>query len=173
MEIVPYENLRTTTITMIMALTNGVNTEAAFHLLPITRIAIQQTRESSKCKLPHCEIPGSILSMRYRGNVRGVIRSKSAPFKNAVTIDISTIRKNISLKLSSFSIQMCGASSRADGVEAATHILAHLRSIQLVLNKMQNNLPAALMTIEWVKNVTRGHALEKLYWEERPSSNIT
>lgn len=173
MEIVPYENLMITTMTIVMALTNGVNTEAAFHLLPITRIAIQQTRESSKCKLPHCEIPGSILSMRYRGNIRGVIRSKSSPFKNAVTIDISTTRKNISLKLSSFSIQMCGASSREDGVEAATHVLAHLRSVQGVLNKIQADLPKARVTIEWIKAVTRGQTIEKPSFEERVYPNLT
>jgi hypothetical protein len=172
MNIIPYEDLKTTTMTIVISLSNGVNTEAAFQLLPITRIAIHQTRESSKCKLPHCEIPGSILSMRHRGNVRGVIRSKSDPFKNAVTIDISTTKKNISLKLSSFSIQMCGASSREDGVEAATHVLNHLRHIQTVLNHMQNNIDQTRESIEWVKNVTRGEIMEKPYWEEKPYINI-
>lgn len=173
MNITPYEDLSITTMTLVMSLSNGVNTEAAFQLLPITRIAIQQTRESSKCKLPHCEIPGSILSMRYRGNVRGVIRSKSDPFKNAVTIDISTSRKNISLKLSSFSIQMCGASSRADGVEAANHVIYHLRNIQYVLNKIQDNPDGAREAIEWVKTITRGEIIEKPLWEEIQFINVT
>lgn len=172
MNITAYEDLNITTMTLVMTLSNGVNTEAAFQLLPITRIAIQQTRESSKCKLPHCEIPGSILSMRYRGNVRGVIRSKSDPFKNAVTIDISTSRKNISLKLSSFSIQMCGASSREDGVEAANHVISHLRNIQDVLNKIQDNLEGAREAIEWVKTITRGEIIEKPLWEERQFINV-
>jgi hypothetical protein len=173
MNIPRYEDLTITTMTIVMSLTNGVNTEAAFQLLPITRIAIQQTRESSKCKLPHCEIPGSILSMRYRGNIRGVIRSKSDPFKNAVTIDISTSRKNISLKLSSFSIQMCGASSREDGIEAATHVINHLRNIQNILNRIQSNQSAALEAIEWVKNATRGNIIEKPYWEEYQFNNVS
>lgn len=164
MNITPFEELPVTTMTMIMSLSNWVNTECAFHLLPITRIAISQTRESSKCKLPHCAIPGSILSMRYRCNVRGVIRSKSDSFKNAVTIDISTKRKNISLKLSPFSIQMCGASSRADGVEAATHVLNHLKRVQGLLNKIQEDIPAALEVIKWVKENTKGDATEKPNW---------
>lgn len=173
MEIIPYEDLAITTMTLVMSLTNGVNTEAAFHLLPITRIAIQQTRESSKCKLPHCEIPGSILSMRYRGNVRGVIRSKTDPFKNAVTIDISTIRKNISLKLSSFSIQMCGASSREDGVEAATHVLNHLKHIQFILTKMQSNPIGTSQAIEWVKTNTIGTPIEKPFWDVQKFINVS
>ena len=173
MEIIPYEELAITTITLIMSLTNGVNTEAAFHLLPITRITITQTRESSKCKLPHCKIPGSILSMRYRGNTRGVIRSKSDPFKNAVTVDISTKRKNISLKLSSFSIQMCGASSREDGIEAATHVLDHLKRIQYLLNRIQTNIEGTFEIIKWIKTNTRGDPAEKPNWEVHPFTDVT
>lgn len=171
--ITPFQDLPITTMTLVMSLTNAVNTEAAFQLLPITRIAIQQTRESSKCKLPHCEIPGSILSMRFRGSIRGVIRSKLDPFKNAVTIDISTSRKNISLKLSSFSIQMCGASSREDGIEAATHVINHLRVIQNILNKIQADRVGILDAIEWVKNITRGNIIEKPYWEEHQFANVS
>lgn len=173
MEIVPFEALKVTTMTIIMSLTNGVNTEAAFHLLPITRIAIQQTRESSKCKLPHCTIPGSILSMRYQKNIRGVIRSKSSPFKNAVTIDISTTNKNISLKLSSFSIQMCGASSREDGVEAAGHVLNHLHRVQVILDKMKSDPANTQAAIEWVKFNTRGAETEKPCWKEISCPNLS
>lgn len=173
MNIVPYEDLAVTTMTLVMSLSNSVNTEAAFHLLPITRIAIQQTRRSSKCKLPHCKIPGSMLSMRYRGNVRGVIKSKSSPFKNAVTIDISTVRKNISLKLSSFSIQMCGASSREDGIEAANHVLSHLQRIQYIANMMQDDTIGTREAIEWVKNITRGDTIDKPHWEETVYDNVT
>lgn len=172
MNIIPYDNLHVTTMTLIITLNNGVNTDVAFLLLPITRIAIQQTRESSKCKLPHCKIPGSILSMRYRGNVRGVIRSKCPPFKNAVTIDISTSQKNINLKLSSFSIQMCGASSREDGIEAANYILLHLKNIQAILNIIQNNIPDAMMAIDWVKNNTKGMITEKPHWEVKQCRDI-
>ena len=172
MDVIKFEDLKITTMTIVISLTNGINTELAFQLLPITRIAIQQTRESSKCKLPHCKIPGSILSMRYRGNIRGVIRNKSDPFKNAVTIDISTSVKNISLKLSSFSIQMCGASSRDDGVEAATHVLNHLIHIQRILNKMHENIQSSLDAIEWVKANTQGNIVEKPCWEEQQFPNL-
>lgn len=172
-QIIPFEDLQITTMTMIMSLTNGVNVEAAFQLLPITRIAIHQTRESSKCKLPHCAIPGSILSMRYRGNVRGVIRSKLDPFKNAVTIDISTVKKNISLKLSSFSIQMCGASSREDGIEAATHVLNHLIYVQNILTRMGDDPGGTYDAIEWVKNVTRGELVERPIWDEQEFTNVS
>ncbi len=172
MEIVPFEELKITTITIIISLSNRVDTDIAFQLLPITRILIQQARESSKCKLPHCKIPGSILSMRYRDNVRGLIRNKSNPFKNAVTIDISTVQKNISLKLSSYSIQMCGASSRADGVEAATHVINHLKNIQIMLNMIQSNMGQTLEAINWIKQITKGEIVERDYVEEKEFNNV-
>lgn len=156
MNITPFENLNITTMTLVMSLTGDINIEKAFHLLPITRINIQQTRESAKCKLPHCKIPGSILSMRYRGKIRGVIKNKLSPFKNAITIDISTVKKNISLKLSSFSIQMCGASSRDDGIEAANHVLNHLKRIDCYLNKIRENPNQYHEIVDWVKENTRG-----------------
>lgn len=173
MDIVPFEDLRITTMTLIIKLNTVVNTEASFLLLPITRINITQTRESSKCKLPHCEIPGSILSMRFRNNIRGVIRNTSKPFKNSVTIDISTLRKNINLKLSTGTIQMCGASSMEDGVEAATHVISHLRHIQLVLDKIQDNIPQTLEIIEWIKKITNGDLVQRVMVSERKVGAIT
>lgn len=167
MEIIPFEDLNVTTMTLVIKLEGSVNTDSAFLLLPIHRIEIFHTRESTKCKLPHCKKPGSILSMRYRGNIRGIIRNKSDAFKNAVTIDISTTKKNISLKLSQFSIQMCGASSREDGLEAATHIINHLTNIQKILDKMNENSNLTNETIDWIKINTKGTELEKPIWKTK------
>jgi len=149
-------------MTIVLGLSNPVNTELAFHLLPITRIDVQQTRGTTKCKLQHCTIPGSILSMKYLGNVRGIIKTKANPFKNAVTIDISTQRKNNNLKLSPMSIQMCGASSLEDGIESAEHVIRHLRHIEFVLEKIRNNKELAVKTTEWVKEMTRGPPIERI-----------
>jgi hypothetical protein len=172
--VLPYEELNISTMTLIMTLKGEIDIQAAFQLLPITRIQIYKARESSKCKLPHCSTPGAILSMKYRGCIRGIIRNKTRPFKNAVTIDISTFKKNINLKLSSSSIHMCGASSLADGIEAATHIMNHVRHIQEILNKIQNNLSHTLYIIEWIKMVTKGPSqVQKILLETREYNNIT
>lgn len=172
-KIIPYEELRVTTITLVMTLSGTVYTENAFNLLPITRVEIQQTRESSKCKLPHCSVPGSILSMRYKQNTRGIIKNKTQPFKNAVTIDISTTKKNISMKLSGSSIQMCGASSKDDGIEAATHVLNHLKKIQYMLDIIQNDTNKGSKEIEWVKMNTLGNVIIKDFYEIRHCNNVT
>lgn len=168
----PFESLKCTTMTLIMGLTSGVNSWVAFQLLPITRIEMIQTKVSSKCKLPHHKVPGSILSMRHLGYIRGIIRNHLTPFKNAVTIDISTTVKNINMKLSTFSIQMCGASSREDGIEAATHVINHLKYIQYILSKIQANPDLSMQCLEWVSDNTRGEPIEKKCMESRQYINL-
>lgn len=168
-----YEDLKVTTMTVIMSLVGIVNTTAAFLLLPITKVVIPQTRELSKCKLPHCKTPGAILSLRYRGNIRGVIRNKLGPFKNAVTIDISTTKKNINLKLSTSSIHICGAPSREISTEAANHVISHLTKLQYIIEKVQNNLEVSKEIVEWIKEHIKGEATIKPIWVETNYSNVT
>lgn len=173
LEIVPFEELKCTTMTLIMTLTNSVDKWLAFQLLPITRIVITQTKITSKCKLPHHEVPGSILSMSHQGDIRGIIRNHSNSFKNAVTIDIATRKKNINVKLAPASLQMCGASSMEDGIEAATHILNHLKYIQEILIEIQADLNAATKCIEWVSDNTKGESIKKPFLEIRECPNLT
>ena len=171
MEIVPFEKLNITIITLVVELNASVNIKEAFLLLPITKINIDSMKDITKCKIPHCPIPGAILSMRFRGNVRGIIKNTLNPFKNAVTLDISTKKKNISLKLSANCIQMCGASSRDDGVEAATHILNHLKKIQKIIDKIkQSNI---IDLIDWLKTNTKGREIARNVVNNQKFDNIT
>lgn len=172
MEVLAYEALKVTTITLVMSLKGWVNKEAAFHVLPVTRVPVQPTRESSKCRLPHCKTPGALLSIRYRNQVRGVIRSKKRPFKNALTLDVSTTVKNISVKLSSFSFQMCGASSREDGIEAATHVINHLKKAQRILNRMRADPQGTQAAIAWVKEQSRGPLIDRYQINVKACSNL-
>jgi len=171
--VTPFEQMRITTMTLVISLNAPVDIITAFHLLPITRVDITQNREASKCYLPHCSTPGAILSVRFRESIRGVIRNDSKPFKNAVTIDISSTRKNISIKLSSSTIQMCGASSRNDGEEAAKFLVEHLLRMQGMLDRMQADPEKMQEMIEWVKNNTRGDTIEKPMVYQICAPNLT
>lgn len=164
-QIIPFEDLHVTTMTLVMTFTNGINKDFAFHLLPITRIDMPPTQGSGKCKLPHCSVPGSILSMRYDGKTRGIIINKSRSFKNAITIDISTTKKNVNLKLSPFSIQICGASCRDDGIEAANYILGYLRSIQERLRIIQAHETKFQEEMDWIFDQTKGENVEIPDWK--------
>jgi hypothetical protein len=172
MEITPFEDLRITTITMIVTLDSKIHKEIAYHLLPITRIENYKMKNTVKCKLPHSKNPGDIVSMRYKRNTRGIIKNNKKPFKNAVTIDISTKIKNISLKLSKNSIQICGASSKEDGVEASNHVINHLQFVQEMLNKMNDNMNESLELIKWIKNHTKGESVEKTIIETKTCNKM-
>lgn len=170
MEIIPYNQLNVTTMTLIALLTNNINIELAFQLLPIT--IIDNFNGSVKYKLPHCNVPGSILSMRYKNRIRGVSRNRSDPFKNSVTIDMSIAKKNISLKLSPFSVQICGASSKQDGVEAINYLLKHLLDIQSMLDYIQSNYKKFTEAVNWIKNSTCGSSTKRIYCNIKHYKNI-
>lgn len=153
---------------MVIKLSTSVNKDVVFQLLPITRIPVNQKRETSKCKLPHVDVPGSIFSVRHRGKVRGIIRTNSGPFKNAVTIDISTAVKNLSVKLSPNSVQLTGASSWDDGVDATQSVIRHILHIQNMIELLRVDMDVTADAIQWVKEHTRGplctreHVVEKV-----------
>ncbi len=156
-----FESLNVTTMTLIMTLSGATRKDVAFHLFPVVKMKIDpNVKITSKSKLPHCKIPGSIISMRFGPLVRGIIK-KGKPFKNAVTIDISTKIKNISMKLSSNTIQMCGASSEADGLEAGNYIVQYLNEVQENLDMIQADMEHAKKCLEYVSLHTKGAPVER------------
>lgn len=168
----PFEHCRLTTMTLVFILEGSVCLEPAFSLLPIKRMAFTPPkRQKKKFELPHCkEQPGAILSMRFSGDTRGIIRSTSGRFfKNSITIDLSTREKNVSIKLSKSKIQMCGASSEQQGREGAQHLIDHLLAIQDDLDYVQNKMqtPAGVSvspaeeTLEWLIKKTRGSPTQR------------
>lgn len=166
MEYTPFSSLKVTTMTLIIELQGMVDIGKAFLLLPITRVFVPPSRSTRRCKLPYYGVPGIIISARHRGMTRGIIRSQSDKFfKNAVTLDVGTSTKNISLKLSPSNIQMCGSTSITMGVDAAQHVINHLHHIQDTLDYMHQNSELTHKTVEWIKLVTKGFPAEK--WIER------
>lgn len=137
-KIKPYEELKTTTMTVVISLDCEINILCAFHLLPVTKIEVNTLRKIVKCKIPLCA-PGSVISVRHKKNVRGIIRNDALPFKNAISIDISTSLKNLGIKLSPCKIHMCGAASRENALEAVEHIFTHLKTVQKHLDTLSNS----------------------------------
>lgn len=159
----PFEECRLTTMTLVFILEGSVYLEPAFSLLPITRIQFSPPkRQKKKFELPHCDTPGAILSMRYSGDTRGIIRSTSKSFfKNSITIDLSTSSKNVSIKLSQSKIQMCGASSEEQGREGAQHLIDHLLLIQDNLDYIQKHTDQAAETFKWICKESKGNDLNR------------
>jgi hypothetical protein len=166
MSVVSFENLKITTITLVIMLDGSVNLNEAFELLKVTRVNLPPPKRSTqKYKIPNRLLwqsgtepePGSIFSLRYRGNTRGIVRSTSKKhFKNAITIDCATSTKNISMKLSRTKIHICGASSMEQAVEGCQQVINQLLNIQDNLDYIQQNLDKAEAIIKWLKDASQG-----------------
>ncbi len=160
MEIIPFEELDVTTSTYIIYFNGIVDYKLLWHLLPITKVEVQQTRKTSRCKLPHCPIPGAMLSISSPLGVRGIIRSKRKVFRNSTSIDMSVTSKNVNIKLSSCSIHITGARSSVDSEEATEHLIKHIIKIQSILNFIQKNPEMTNECLTWVKTITKGPETE-------------
>lgn len=155
---VEFKYLKVTTMTVVMPMDGEVDLDRIFPLLEITRIDLPVTkRQTQKFKIPCCKIPGAILSARYKGITRGIVKSQSKRyFLNAITIDVSTLEKNVNIKLSKSKMQMCGATSLELAKQAAQYIIDHITRIQNMLEYIDNNPEIAKLTIDWIKEKTRG-----------------
>jgi hypothetical protein len=111
--------------------------------------------------------------MRYRGNVRGIIRTTNGKyFKNSITIDIATSVKNVSIKLSSGKIHMCGAKSEAIGIEGANHIINHVNNIQSILDKIHRDPITTRKVFDWILDVTKGDPFPKYAKEDHSCGSV-
>ena len=169
-----FDQLKITTMTMVIAFTNSVNLDSVYPLLPVTTLDLPSPKRTvRKFKIPHCPIPGSILSLRYKGNVRGIPRSSTNKFfKNSITLDISTKVKNVSIKLSRGKIQMCGASSVEQGKEGAIYLLQHIMDIQENLDLIHEHPLETKRIVDWVKTNTLGDPIDGIYQNHQKECGV-
>jgi hypothetical protein len=159
MSIVDFEHIKVTTITVIVDIEGSANIEAAFPLLPITRMELPNTLVTTKkfkIPWPGAQHAGKIFSAKFSGVTRGLVKSKSKSFRNAVVIDICTSTKNISAKLSKNKFQITGATSEALAVETAQHIINHLINIQKELDYINQHVAERDEVIRWLIRETKG-----------------
>lgn len=158
MSIIDFDNLKVTTMTVIVKLEGNVIIENVFPLLTITRLNLPSPiRHTKKFKIPYCQVPGAILSAKFKNITRGIVKSKDKKsFLNSVTVDICTSEKNINAKLSGNKIHMCGPNSEELAIETANHLIKHLTTLQNDLDYINNNIQNRDKNIEWLKNETKG-----------------
>lgn len=159
MSIVSFENIKITTMTVVVDIVGSANIEAAFPLLPISRINLPNTlitTKKFKIPWPGAEHAGKIFAAKFSGVTRGLVKSKTKSFRNAVVIDICTTEKNISAKLSKNKFQICGPTSERLAIETAQHIINHLINIQEELDYINQHIPERDEVIRWLIKETKG-----------------
>src|SRR4030095_12270645 len=93
-DIIPFDQRRITTMVCIVRISGEILPAQAFTLLPIT-VPVETSNALGlgriEKRLPHNGIPGSIISMRFENEIRGLIFrvKKSTHFRNSITIDMS------------------------------------------------------------------------------------
>ena len=170
-----FNTSKITTTTLFTQLNKKIDYKAAFYLLPITKIIMQQKRKASKCKLPHSDIPGSIISIKHYKETRGIIKSQTKGFKYCTSVDISSSIKNLNIFLYEDKMKITGSPSEDGkiGLEAANLLIDHLEHIQKIINKIKMNRISAINAIEWVIENTKGDPIIREYNENMGGLSIT
>lgn len=156
------DSLKITTMTMIFLLETQINIKDAFHLLPLTKVDFEPTKKTTtKIKLPLLA-PGNILCMKYPYITRGIIRNTKF-FKNAVSVVISTRDKNINVKLIPNKLQLCGAVSIENGIEAATLVIQHMDHVKKQIAYLRENVDEFQRMLQWIHNNMKGRETIKTF----------
>ena len=160
MYIVNFDNLKVTTMTVIVILKGESYIETSFPLFPISKIDLSKEntfKKKFKIPWPGKDYAGKIFSVKFQGTTRGIIKTESKKsFRNSVAIEICTSVKNISAKLVKNKIHMCGATSSELAIETAKHIINHLTDIQKELDYIQNNDKDLNLVVNWLEKECKG-----------------
>jgi hypothetical protein len=174
------KSLKVTTMTLIFQLDCKIDLNKIFFLIPITKIPYELVSKARiRYKIPHYDKPGSILSMRYRGMTRGILRSTSGKhFKNSITLDLSLKEKNVNIKLCNSKtrelgskMQMCGAKSLEQGMEGANEVLRKISHIQSILERVDSNPELKRRCLEHLNRSME--EMSNPVWKYTPSSTTT
>lgn len=150
-----FDQLNVTLIVAIVKFDAVINILSLFPLLEWTKIEIPESyKRKKKYKLLWPGEAGHIMRIQHESGSRGVNRSNGA-FRNSITIDLSVSTKNISIKLSSSSMHICGANSDKMVIEGASILLNKIKTIQEHLNYMQANKEKTISTLNWVLEHTK------------------
>lgn len=143
MSCVQFEYLRPTTMTLIISIQGEIDRDVAFSLFPIT---MSNTIWKSGQKLPHPGKPGIIISARYKGCIRGIVKTKTRTskkekkcFKHSITTDMSIVEKTVNMKISSNNIHLCGATCIEHGREAVEYLISIVKKIQEDIDYMHSH----------------------------------
>ncbi|AYV86019.1 MAG: hypothetical protein Solivirus3_19 [Solivirus sp.] len=142
-----FSDIPVTTMTSLLEFDSTYfNLWGVFVMLPTTKAKLDKSKtfvkKQNKIVLPpEMNIPGEIISMRFAGVVRGIVRAeKPTFFSHAIIIDAGSSKRIMSLKLSKGTIEFTGATSTISTIETANTLLNHIKQAQENLFFMRDHL---------------------------------
>ncbi len=160
MEIIPFENQKVTTMTIIVSLNNPVNFKMLHHVIPIASpndMSQFNMDVIKKNKLPHHKIPGTIIKsipdnidIPPRGFILNSSKSNKTKkrFKHVTTLYMSLINKNVSIKVASKKLHISGALSKYDGEIVFNYFNTMIQNVQNILDKI--NKGSCEKELKWI-----------------------
>lgn len=140
-----FEKIYHTTSTIVFPLPEitGLNLPAIFSLLPILNINLPKevilSQKGGKIIYPSWwNIEGEILSMKYENETRGIVRSSCGSFPTAISIDIGTSVRPISVFFSQ-TIKITGPPTFDIAEEALNSIINRIILLQKWLTLIKKN----------------------------------
>lgn len=149
MEIPQFDDLPVTTMTCIGQYSGTVFQSQAFNLLNVAFFNIN--RDAAKTKVRYSqefietiasvssmnEVPGYIISLRYRNSVRGLsTMHNNSYFRNSLTLDIIIGKKLLNIKIYKESLVICGSKKLLEAKTGIKLLFDELKQIQTYLDFM-------------------------------------
>ena len=131
LKIVPFNQLEISTRTELGNLETNINLNNFFKYVEI--VYIQQSEiKRTKIKIKEIKPPGSILSVCYCGQYRGVqTRQSPKPFLNQASFIMSVDTTNVNFKLfNNGIIQITGCKTKQHGYDIIKYVVQHGKSIE-------------------------------------------
>ena len=149
-----FDSLRPTIMVVTATFEGTIDVDSVFPLLEITRLPHETETIGKKRKMPLCTIPGAILSARYREVCRGIVRLSF--FRNNIIVDMSNGVKNVSIKLSSRGMHICGANSLQAAKEASEMLLQQVLYIQWIVDWLNEDSERKEAVFDFLLESTKG-----------------
>jgi hypothetical protein len=135
-----------TTITIVLTMNQEIDSHNVMDIMRINHLSPSALRWMSMNNgIPLTRQSGQIIQAKFGERVRGYRTTKTL-FKNSVSMYMSTGTNNVSIKLSSNTIHMCGARSSDMAIEVTNHLIANILSGQSMLNRIQQHPSESAIT---------------------------
>jgi hypothetical protein len=152
-----FEDLNCCTMTVIVTYdVSTLNLPGIFSIMNVTKEKIPKGMELQKKQNkivlpPELNIPGEIISMRFNGQTRGIVRSLSKKkFLHAIIIDIGWPGKIVSFKLSRGIIEFTGVTNYETAKNVANLVLSYINSDQEKIMYLRKNILLAKDIAEYI-----------------------
>ncbi len=152
-----FEDLACCTMTVIVNYdVEMINLPAIFTLLPVTTKKIPagmelQKKQNKIVLPPELNIPGEIISMRFNGQTRGIVRSiNPKSFSHAIIMDIGSKERIVSLKLSRGIFEFTGITNYETAKTTTNLILGYIAQEQEKIHFLRKNLKLGVAIADYI-----------------------